>query len=248
MAEKKYLIVNADDFGQSRGINRGIIEAHEHGIVTSASLMVRWPAAAEAVAYSRNRPELSLGIHIDLGEWKYQEGSWTPLYKVVRMDDADAIANEVSKQLSLFRALVGNEPTHIDSHQHVHLREPARTVLLTMSRYLGIPLRHLGSVVRYCGDFYGQNDDGSSLSQLISVDHLIRLLTHLSANVTELGCHPGDASDLDTMYRHERELELRALCDSKVRAAIPSLGLELCSFNTDTVRQLTANDKAGVDC
>ena len=47
------LIVNADDFGQSPGVNRGIIEAHQHGIVTSASLMVSWPAAAEAAAYGR---------------------------------------------------------------------------------------------------------------------------------------------------------------------------------------------------
>src|SRR5437870_3779943 len=45
----RYLIVNADDFGLSPGVNRGIIEAHEHGIVTSASLMVRWPAAGEPV-------------------------------------------------------------------------------------------------------------------------------------------------------------------------------------------------------
>src|SRR4051794_16830036 len=50
-ARDRYVIVNADDFGQSRGINRGIILAHEQGIVTSASLMVRWAAAAEAAAY-----------------------------------------------------------------------------------------------------------------------------------------------------------------------------------------------------
>lgn len=52
-AQSRFLIVNADDFGQSPGVNRGIIEAHEHGIVTSASLMVRWPAATEAAAYGR---------------------------------------------------------------------------------------------------------------------------------------------------------------------------------------------------
>ena len=54
------LIVNADDFGCSRGVNRGIIEAHEHGIVTSASLMVNRPAASEAAEYGREHPELGV--------------------------------------------------------------------------------------------------------------------------------------------------------------------------------------------
>ena len=51
------LIVNADDFGLSEGVNRGIIEAHERGIVTSASLMVLRPAAASAADYSREDPD-----------------------------------------------------------------------------------------------------------------------------------------------------------------------------------------------
>ncbi|PYS69828.1 MAG: hypothetical protein DMF73_14065 [Acidobacteria bacterium] len=62
MIAQRYLIVNADDFGQSPGINRGVIEAHENGIVTSASLMVRWPAAAEAAQYARGHPDLSVTV------------------------------------------------------------------------------------------------------------------------------------------------------------------------------------------
>jgi predicted glycoside hydrolase/deacetylase ChbG (UPF0249 family) len=69
MSAAKYLIVNADDFGQSPGINRGIIEAHEQGIVTSASLMTRWLAAGEAALYAKQFPKLSVGLHLDLGEW-----------------------------------------------------------------------------------------------------------------------------------------------------------------------------------
>lgn len=88
----RHLIVNADDFGQSLGVNRGIIEAHERGIVTSASLMVRSPAAADAAAYSARRPKLSLGLHLDLGEWSYRGNRWVPLYEVVRVDDAEACA------------------------------------------------------------------------------------------------------------------------------------------------------------
>jgi predicted glycoside hydrolase/deacetylase ChbG (UPF0249 family) len=66
-ADKRCLIITADDFGRSPGVNRGIIAASEGGIVTSASLMVRWPAAAGA-AYARERPDLALGLHFDLGE------------------------------------------------------------------------------------------------------------------------------------------------------------------------------------
>src|SRR3712207_7572277 len=81
---KRYLIVNADDFGRSFGVNRGIIEAHENGIVTSASLMVRWPAAAAAAAYAKERPGLGLGLHLDLGEWAYKAGAWPAVYEVDR--------------------------------------------------------------------------------------------------------------------------------------------------------------------
>src|ERR671917_44151 len=103
MLDKRYLIVNADDFGRSPGVNRGIAEAHERGIVTSASLMVRWPAAAEAAAYGREHPNLGLGLHLDLGEWAYHDGNWVPVYGVVPADDAAAVAEEVARQLAVFR-------------------------------------------------------------------------------------------------------------------------------------------------
>ena len=81
MDSTRFLIVNADDFGLSEGVNRGIIEAHEHGIVTSASLMVLKPSAASAAAYSREHPRLSLGLHLDLGEWAYDGEAWVPVYR-----------------------------------------------------------------------------------------------------------------------------------------------------------------------
>src|SRR5215510_1184385 len=102
----RFLIVNADDFGQSPGVNRGIIEAHERGIVTSASLMVRWPAAAQAAVYSRKHPELGLGIHFDFSEWACRRGGWLPLYEVVADNDVEGIAREASRQLAAFRRLV----------------------------------------------------------------------------------------------------------------------------------------------
>src|SRR4030095_15505240 len=137
---KRQLIVNADDFGQSRGINSGVIEAHKHGIVTSASLMVRWPHAREASDYARDR-NLSVGLHVDLGEWIFIDGQWTVLYEVVQAQDAAAVRDEVERQLNRFRELLDREPTHLDSHQHVHRDEPAHSIVLGLADDIGIPCR-----------------------------------------------------------------------------------------------------------
>src|SRR5215470_4057612 len=102
MTAKRYLIVNADDFGQSHSVNGGIMEAHERGIVTSASLMVRWPAASEAATYAQQHPRLSVGLHVDLGEWACQEGVWSAVYEVTPTKDAAAVRTEVARQLTEF--------------------------------------------------------------------------------------------------------------------------------------------------
>ena len=62
----KFLIVNADDFGASAGVNRGIVECHTRGVVTSTSLMVAGRAVDEAVALSRAHPDLAVGLHFDV--------------------------------------------------------------------------------------------------------------------------------------------------------------------------------------
>ena len=232
MADEKYLIVNADDFGQSTGVNRGIIEAHERGIVTSASLMTRWLAAGEASLYAKDHPELSIGLHLDLGEWAYRAGAWVPLYTVVPLDDKSAVECEVSRQLDSFRRLIGRDPIHINSHQHVHMREPVRSVALQLCESLGVPLRDLCPEVHYFGRFYGQTWDGLRLPTHIRTDFLIDSLSTLPAGLTVIVCHPGDdVDDLNSMYRVERREELRVLCDPRLKAAITAFGIRLCSWD-----------------
>jgi predicted glycoside hydrolase/deacetylase ChbG (UPF0249 family) len=229
MGGVRYLVVNADDFGLSPGVNRGVVEAHERGIVTSASLLVRWPAAAQAADYTRSRPALSVGLHLDLGEWAYRGGQWVALYEVVRPDDPCAVSDEAQRQLTAFRQMTGRDPTHLDSHQHVHREGPACGVLRDMARRLGVPLRHF-SVVCYCGSFYGQTGKGEPFPEAIEVEALKRILASLPAGVTELACHPGHGKGLDSMYREERAREVAALCDPAVRAALEAEGICLVSF------------------
>lgn len=226
----RQLIVNADDFGQSHGINRGVIEAFENGIVTSASLMVRWPAAEEAANYARKHPPFSLGLHLDLCEWICRDDKWEPLYEVVPADDADEVREEVARQLETFNRLVGQEPTHLDSHQHVHRTEPVRSIMVETARRLAVPLRDFSDEVKYCGRFYGQGANGYPYPEGISVSDLIDCLRSLPAGVTELGCHPGWPDDLTSMYTTERIAEVEVLCDPAVRAAIVEEGIRLSSF------------------
>src|SRR4051812_8671285 len=104
-AATRYLIVNADDFGLTSDINRGIIEAHERGIVTSASLMVRHAAAEEAAAYARAHPAFSLGLHFEAAEWRYSDGEWQCAYQVIDADDPAQVRAELERQLAEFRQI-----------------------------------------------------------------------------------------------------------------------------------------------
>jgi chitin disaccharide deacetylase len=221
---RRELIVNADDFGRSAGTNDGIIRAHEHGIVTSASLMVRWPAAEAAATYARHDPTLSVGLHVDLSEWAYREGQWVLVYENAPAD------REVAAQLERFRELLGRDPTHLDSHQHVHRTKPVASLLTACAERLGIPLRER-SGIEYCGSFYGQSGKGHPCAGAIEVDALIAVIDALGEGVTELGCHPGLDAELDSSYRMERLKEVETLCDPRVKEALKRARVALRAFH-----------------
>jgi chitin disaccharide deacetylase len=225
------LIVNADDFGLSPGVNAGVKRTHEQGILTSASLMVRRPAAAEAAAYARAMPELSLGLHFDLGEWVRADGGWRAVYEVVPLDgDMDVVKAEIEGQLARFRALTDRDPTHLDSHQHVHNWEPVLEIFRDLATELGVPLRHHVGGVRYCGDLYGHDENGRPIPEAISYDAFTEIIRALAPGVTELACHPGIGADTGSTYDREREDEVAVLCDPRVTATLEREGVQLRSF------------------
>src|SRR5438094_4776895 len=123
----KYLIVNADDFGASRGINRGIIEAHRNGIVTSASLMVNTPFSAEAAKLADEVPHLSVGLHVHLPT----ETNGSP----------ESARDELQKQFARFVELMGRTPTHLDSHHNTHRDPQLLPHLVEIAGEDGLPVR-----------------------------------------------------------------------------------------------------------
>ena len=222
------LIVNADDLGLSPAVNDGVFAAHERGIVTSASLMVRQGAAAAAAAALPEAPGLAVGLHLDLAQWDYAAGEWMKAYGRCDTESTGAVEAECHAQLELFRDLLGRDPTHLDSHQHLHLSEPTATVAARIADDLGVPLR--GREVRFEGGFYGQSGKGECYPAGIEPGALAALIESLPPGWTELGCHPAAAPVPQSSYDSERMVELRTLCDPGVRRAVERVAATLRSF------------------
>lgn len=201
MAEPRFLIVNADDLGLSAAVNEGVFAAHERGVVTSASLMVGRPAAVAAAEVLAEHPDLAVGLHLE------PEGR--------------------RAQLERFRELVGRDPTHLDSHKHVHEAEPVRAVAEAIAAELGVPLRN--RQIRYEGSFYGR-PGGEPQPEAISPDHLIELIETLPPGWTEIGCHPAAGPVPTSSYDAERQVELRTLSDPEVKNLLNVSDVRLCSF------------------
>jgi len=231
MTPPRTLIVNADDLGYTPATNDGIFHAHQHGIVTSASMMVRPAAAREAAQRAAEIGFTDLGLHLDLGEWTRRNGEWVALYDVVDPADADAVAAECERQVARFQDLTGRNPTHLDSHQHVHRQEPVRSIALAIAERLSVPLRHFSSHVTYRGDFYGQSGRGEAAPELLTEAALLAILRDTPDATIEIGCHPGWDPNLETMYCQERLREVEVLCSRALKESITALGFKLVGFS-----------------
>lgn len=227
-----HLIINADDFGASRGINRGIVACHLNGIVTSTSLMVTGRALDDAVALARDLPDLAIGLHWDVvGE--SDECTFD-------LSDARAVRDEFARQLDAFVAATGQLPTHIDSHRHLHMDPVVLPLFRELVASLGLPLRGEPRV-RFINDFYAQPEWGVTDLERISSAWLIELIQSAAApGWTEIGCHPGYVDpEFESIYHAEREREIATLTDPRVAQAIQAAGIQL-SNHRDLQRHLLA--------
>src|SRR5262249_26317137 len=159
------------------------------------------------------------------GEWVYRDQRWQPEYVVVPANDGNAVSVEIEAQLTAFSDLMGCYPTHLDSHQHVHRDEPAQTRMREIAARLDVPLRHFDPRIAYCGSFYGQSNKGEPYPRGISVEALLGIVRSAPPGITELACHPAANGDMRSTYKDERPVELRTLCDPRVRQAVEALGI-----------------------
>jgi predicted glycoside hydrolase/deacetylase ChbG (UPF0249 family) len=219
----RFLIVNADDFGYGAGVNRGIADAHDRGVVTSAGLIVNAPGAEEAAALAAARPRLSLGLHVNFTN---------EAQRLVEFDDPAVCRAELRRQLERFVELTGRLPTHLDSHQHVHRRRTCLPSFEELAGEHGLPLRDRPPVT-FKGGFYGQLEYGVPQLERVGFEALERMLRdELREGVYELACHPAHFdADASYVYHRERERELATLCDARLPPLLRELGLSLISYH-----------------
>jgi predicted glycoside hydrolase/deacetylase ChbG (UPF0249 family) len=220
-----FLVINADDFGYTEGVNRGIIEAHHYGVVTSTSLMVDSRLSVEAAKLASKCSRLSVGLHFVATN---DEGA------LFDLNDQNKMTKELDRQFQSFCDLTGQMPTHLDSHHHVHLRlETLKSLVVTWAQEHALPLRNTGPV-RFNGGFYGHCFDDQwqphSAPELITVENLKRILCELPSGITELACHPGYFTSDLVSYGLEREIELSTLVNPSLAALMHDLEIQLINF------------------
>jgi predicted glycoside hydrolase/deacetylase ChbG (UPF0249 family) len=240
------LIVNADDFGLTPGVSQGILAAHRHGIVTSTTLLVTRPIERGLLDRLLDT-DLGTGLHVNLtlGRPLTSASSLTgddglfvrEPHRVAGDAKLADIAREVTAQVEAFQRLLARLPGHLDSHHHVGMLEPVRSVLLDTARAVGAPVRSqdgsaraaaLAAGLRTTDHFFG----GSGPDAYWTIGRALGHLRDLPPGTSEFMAHPGYFDDTlsYSRYGRQRETELIGIGSSTTRVAALSLGIRLVTF------------------
>jgi predicted glycoside hydrolase/deacetylase ChbG (UPF0249 family) len=240
------LIVNADDFGLTRGVSAGILAAHRNGIVSSTTVLVTAVPDRRQLAEAREAG-LGLGLHVNLtlGRPLTRARSLVDRGGAFVRDPRRAAAGadprevqaEVRAQIARFEKLVGRLPTHLDTHHHVGLYAPICEAVLEVAHEHRLPVRSQDAAardrarsagLRTTDHFFG----GSGPDAYWSAARTLAHLRGLPPGVSEFMCHPGrfDADLGYSRYGRQREVELTGVGAPAARAAVAALGIDLRHF------------------
>lgn len=248
---QRLLIVNADDFGLSKGQNYGIIDACNNGVVTSTTTLVNSAASEHAAALSRSCPGLSVGMHfvLTLGksltampelapEGKFNKDIW---HKAEQGSLAlDEIAGELEAQFTHFVSLFGHEPAHIDSHHHVHMMAQIFPLVADFARQRKIPLRVDREVAArdelvvdglHTSDGFTSGFYGEAISEALFLQ-VLDASAQRGERSLEVMCHPAfvDNVVMGSSYCYPRLAELEVLTSPTLKSAVAERGYRLGTY------------------
>jgi predicted glycoside hydrolase/deacetylase ChbG (UPF0249 family) len=241
----RYLIVNADDFGLTAGVSRGILDTHERGIVTSTTAIVTRPIPDDLVDRLK-RSGMGIGLHVNLTlgapltrapSLVDEDGRFVrdPRQAAARAAASD-VEREVDAQVERFEQIFGQPPTHLDTHHHIGLHAPVREVVLQQALKRGVPVRSQNAAARAAARTAGLDTPAHFFGEAGPVPYWTpeRTLGHLKRlppGISEFMTHPGyvDEALAYSRYGRQREAEMSGL-GADARAAVEGLGVRLCDF------------------
>ena len=205
----RILIVNADDFGRSAAVNDGIMRAHEQGIVTSASLMVRWPDAEPAAELAAARPSSPSACTSTSASGSTATASGGRVYEVLEEETPGCGGARAREPARAVRAAgrARARPTSTPTSTSTATCPPGAPCARAGER-LGVPVRHFTPEITYSGAFFGQDGKGNPFPEAITVEALVSVIEGLPPGITELACHPAAAAEGVSVYDEERVVEV----------------------------------------
>jgi predicted glycoside hydrolase/deacetylase ChbG (UPF0249 family) len=238
----KRLIINADDFGFTRDVNAGIIQAHREGVLTSATLMANGDAFDDAVRLAHETPTLDVGCHLVLVQGRsVLDGHALPETPARLLFQKVDAYPELRAQIQKIIAC-GIRPTHLDSHKHTHLLPGIFRAVVRLAKEFSIPYirRPLPSIGLYrrlalaSGIRMTDHLLGFRLTGTLTEETFAAEIERLPEGETEFLCHPGvlgpELAQARTRLKESRVRELEALTSPRIRALISATGILLGPF------------------
>jgi len=252
--QPRSLIINADDCNLTPGVTRGILRSHDHGILTSTTLLMNLPLSEKTVKELKKRSKLGLGVHLNvtLGKPLSSSSKVRSLLKAEgrfrrptdyfqKMPSVNEVTREYEAQVELFQKRFHQKPDHLDTHHHLHDFPVFFTALSKVARKWKLPIRR--------SRVFQLAENETQIKGLKTTDFLfgnlearfiweknpfLGIAENLPDGTSEIGCHPGysDAELRSTSSLTDvREKELKLFSDPSLRAQLTALGIQLIRFS-----------------
>jgi predicted glycoside hydrolase/deacetylase ChbG (UPF0249 family) len=258
--EKMLLIVNADDFGYTSGVNAGITRAIACGLVTSVSVLPNQPGTTEALAMLRRGalPGVGVGVHLCLTKGR----PLSPPEEIPSLTDksghfkgrrallsgelsGEEVAREFFVQVELVRSY-GIPLDHLDTHHHIHTHPVVLAALVKVAKSYGLAVRHLTPAMRAILEAAGVKTTAAFCGDWFAAEATLEAFTVFVANALRRGLssleimtHPGYADrELARLsgYVAEREGELGVLCAPELKEWLRAMTVRLGAY-ADLLRE-----------
>lgn len=244
------LIINADDFGYSKGHNYGILRAHTHGLLSSTTLMANGSEVLHAIDLALHHPTLDVGIHVVLDFKKpLSDPSTIPTcvdalgnFRKLSLEEVNSLnLDEVRKEIETqihFLSNHGLQLTHMDSHHHVHMHPHLFPLFIQLAKEYDLVLRCV----------IGEHENHVKLLEEAQVNYVMCNATFYKETVSldffksypkvyeveEVMTHPAYCDEIilhESSYAYERVVELSVLTRPELHDILKNQNIEVVNYH-----------------